>query len=94
LQRVCVLAAGYVETFRKVDLFPQHQHSLIYSYRVTAGHQVLGVLCLSFCFDDESQAIFKKLLDAQDWTVLIYLNATGHVIASSDRWQIPVGAYF
>jgi chemotaxis signal transduction protein len=87
-------SAGYVETFRKVDLFPQQEQSLIYSYRVTAGQQALGVLCLCFRFDDESQAIFKKLLDAQDWTALIYLDAAGRVIASSDRWQIPVGASF
>lgn len=87
-------AAGYVETFRKVDLFPHNEQSLVYSYRVTAGHQVLGVLCLSFRFADESRAIFNKLIDTQDWTVLTYLDAAGHVIASSDRWQIPVGARF
>jgi chemotaxis signal transduction protein len=87
-------SAAYVETFRKVDLFPQHEQSLIYSFRVTAGHQLLGVLCLSFRFDDESQAIFKKLLEVQDWTVLVYLDANGRVIASSDRWQVPVGARF
>lgn len=86
--------AGYVETFRKIDLFPQHEQSLVYSYRITAGNQLLGVLCLCFRFADESQAIFNKLLDAQDWTVLTYLDAAGRVIASSDRWQIPVGADF
>jgi len=91
-------SSGYVETFRKVDLFPQREQSLIYSYRVTAGHQTVGVLCLCFRFDDETQAIFKKLLSAQtavrDWTVLAYVDAEQRVIASSDRWQIPVGATF
>lgn len=86
--------AGYVESFGASDLFPHHAHSLLYSYRVTAHHATVGVLCLSFRFNDETAGIFAKLLDRHDWTVLTYLNGAGRVIASSDHWQVPIGAQF
>lgn len=84
--------AAYVETFRKSDLLPDQGRSLIYSYRVGDGNRVLGVLCLCFRFEDEVAGIFAKLRSEGDWTVFSFLDAEGTVIASSDPWQLPVGA--
>lgn len=84
--------AAYLETFRNSDLLPSQQRSLIYSYRVSDGNRVLGVLCLCFRFEDEVAGIFAKLHDAGDWTVFSFLDAAGTVIASSDPWQLPLGA--
>jgi chemotaxis signal transduction protein len=84
--------AAYVETFRKSDLLPDQGRSLIYSYRVSDGNRVLGVLCLCFRFEDEVAGIFAKLRSAGDWTVFAFLDADGTVIASSDPWQLPLGA--
>jgi len=83
---------GYVETFGKVDLLPDSDRSLIYSYRVADGGRTEGVLCLCFRFDDEVDGIFAKLRAADDWTVFCFLDSKGAVIASSDPWQTPMGA--
>jgi chemotaxis signal transduction protein len=50
------------------------------------------VLCLCFRFEDETQAIFRKLLGANDWSVITFLDHAGNVIASSDVWQVPLHA--
>lgn len=87
----------YLECFRRIDLFTPPAStapSLVYASRVTAAGKVLGVLCLKFRLQDEAQGIFRKLLDAQDWLVLCFLDTAGVVLASSDPWQIPVGAHF
>jgi chemotaxis signal transduction protein len=84
--------APYVETFRRSDLLPDQGRSLLYSYRIGDGNRVLGVLCLCFRFEDEVAGIFAKLHNEGDWTVFSFLDAKGTVIASSDPWQLPLGA--
>lgn len=86
-------SAAYVETFDHVDLLPQRERSLVYSYRVTnAAGEAIGVLCLSFRFANEMERIFGNLCAAGDWSVVLLLDAQGEVIASSDGFHIPVGA--
>jgi chemotaxis signal transduction protein len=85
--------AGYVETYRRVDFQPSQDRSLIYSYRVTDGNTARAVLCLNFNLEDEARRIFSKLGGSRDWAVFAFLNAAGEVVASSDRWQLPVGAH-
>jgi chemotaxis signal transduction protein len=82
----------YVEHFGPSDLIGKGAPVLRYAYRIMRGGEVLGALCLCFQFDDEMQSIFKRLLDAQEWTVLALLDRQGTVLASSDPWQCPVGA--
>ena len=84
--------ATYVETYRQFDLLPQQDRSLVYSFRVMDGSRAIGVLCLCFRLDDEVTGIFAKLRDPTDWNVFALLDAQGKVIASSDAWQLPVGA--
>lgn len=82
----------YVETFRRSDLAPDARRALIYSQRITADGRTLGVLCLCFRLADECAGIFAKLHSARDWQVLCLLGADGEVIASSDPYQVPLGA--
>jgi chemotaxis signal transduction protein len=82
----------YVEHFGPSDLLGNGAPVLRYAYRITQGADVLGALCLCFQFDGEMQSIFRRLLDASDWTVLALLDRNGVVLASSDPWQCPVGA--
>jgi chemotaxis signal transduction protein len=85
--------AGYLETFRESDLITDRKRALIYSYRVTdPGGSVLGVLCLCFRFENESELIFSSLVGDHDWTVVTILDQAGAVIASSDPIHIPIGA--
>jgi chemotaxis signal transduction protein len=83
---------AYVETSRRSDLVPEARRALIYSHRITADHQTLGVLCLCFRLEDECDGIFGKLRSASDWTVLSLLDTHSEVIATSDPYLLPVGA--
>jgi chemotaxis signal transduction protein len=84
----------YVESFGEFDLLDGGR-GLIYSAAVrrAASSQLLGVLCLSYRFDDEISAIFAHLAHAAEGGgVVTLLDQTGAVIASSDAWQLPIGA--
>jgi len=83
---------GYIETSRRSDLVPDTRRALIYSHRVALDHQTLGVLCLCFRLEDECDSIFAKLRSNDDWTVLALLDADNEVVATSDPYQLPVGA--
>lgn len=87
---------AYVEVFRKTDLNPHDDESLIYAYKVTetneAGSRVLGVLALVFRFEHELQMVFENLIQPDSWTVLTLLDSTGKVIACSDPSEVPLGA--
>lgn len=85
--------APYVEAYVHSGLFPEQSRSLIYAYRIgSAQGETLGVLALCFRFADEMTRIFHGLSQHDDPGVMILLDAGGHVIASSDPWQVPVGA--
>lgn len=87
-------SAAYVETFRPTDLQPGDGSPLIYAYRVMSadGMRPVGVLCLCFRFQDECRRIFDSLVGADDWSVITLLDSENRVIASSDPYQLPVGA--
>lgn len=84
----------YVEIFRKTDLLPQQDDSLVYAYRVTPSNDnnPIGVLCLCFRFENEMEGVFSELISHQDWAVGLLLDQKGRVVASSDIYQIPIGA--
>lgn len=87
--------AEYLESFGPTDLAPRERQALIYSYRVTdpESAEPLGILCLVFRFDNETEGIFANLQGGRDdWCVLLLLDGEGRVIASSEAWQVPVGA--
>jgi chemotaxis signal transduction protein len=53
-------------------------------------------LCLVFDLEDELRRIFSGLnsLDghSEDWSVVTLIDGSGHVVASSDTQQVPLGA--
>lgn len=93
VQEALQTSGAYVETYRRVDLLPDQERALLYSYRVTdAAGAAIGVLCLCFRFENEMERIFANLATPEDWSVVMLLDAEGGVIASSDAFHIPVGA--
>ncbi|MDD2884803.1 MAG: chemotaxis protein CheW [Dechloromonas sp.] len=84
---------AYIERYGRSALLSDRKPALIYAYRVSsASGQPLGVLALCFRFTDEMQRIFRSLSQAGDAGVLALLDCNSQVIASSDRWQVPLGA--
>lgn len=83
----------YVETFRKSDLRPTRDHSLIYSRKITHPHtgHAIGVLCLCFPLAVEMEGVFAGLSKEADRSVMLMLDRDGRVIASSDADHIPPG---
>ena len=96
IQTVLNTADEYVETFKHHDFLPQYGDTLVYSYKVAQSNEpdadVLGILCLCFKFEDEMRAIFDNLADSATKECITLLNRDGEVIASSDRYHIPLGA--
>ena len=86
--------AAYVESYGPTDLQPGAGPALIYAWRVSppGGGQAAGVLCLVFRFANECERIFHNLRSGDDWSVITLLDTDGRVMASSDPWQVPVGA--
>ncbi|MFA6137051.1 MAG: chemotaxis protein CheW [Sulfurimonas sp.] len=86
----------YVETFKHHDFLPNHKESLVYSYKVTktndSDSKALGVLCLCFKFEDEMKEIFNNLVNPKTKECITLLNKNCEVIATSDRYHIPIGA--
>ncbi|MDB5991569.1 MAG: chemotaxis protein [Herbaspirillum sp.] len=83
----------YVETFAKSDLRLAEDRSLIYSRKIVHpehGHPI-GVLCLCFPIAVEMSGVFSGLAKAGDRSVMLMLDDTGSVIASSDAEHIAVG---
>ena len=93
VQEALQTPGAYVETYRQVDLLPDQERALLYSFRVTnAAGAAIGVLCLCFRFENEMERIFANLATADDWSVAMLLDDEGRVIASSDAFHIPLGA--
>ncbi|BCN93537.1 hypothetical protein THMIRHAM_13220 [Thiomicrorhabdus immobilis] len=85
----------YVEIYRYSDLFPNQPVSLIYAKKITqvsesGGTKDVGVLCLSFSFEDEMQGIFNTL-NINSEHGLMLLNQNAEIIASNSPKKHPVG---
>lgn len=84
--------AAYVEYHGYSQLFPQQKRSLLYAYRVTDEQgTAMGVLCLCFRLENELERIFDNLTGADDWAVILLLDANGVVIGTSDESHIAPG---
>ncbi|WP_082877198.1 chemotaxis protein CheW [Hydrogenophaga crassostreae] len=84
---------GHVETCRASDLRPHQRSALIYSRRMHDGNgKVVGLLCLSFNFDDEMEGIFRARQTPEERSVMLLLDGQGKVMASSDGQWVPVGS--
>lgn len=84
----------YVEVYRYSDLFPSKANSLIYAKKIQTKQQgelvTVGVLCLSFNFDDELERLFKTLMaDGSQYTLLL-LDDSGKTLASNNPNQFPL----
>jgi chemotaxis signal transduction protein len=93
MQQCSRAGVPYAESFGEVDLL-DGRRGLIYSaaIRGTATSQLLGVLCLSYRFDDEINAIFAQLAHSGEGGTVTLADQTGTVLASSDVWHLPIGA--
>lgn len=86
----------YLETYRYHDFLPQYKKSLVYSYKVTKNDdnsgEILGYLSLCFKFTNEMETVFENLITNANKEALVLLDSNCEVIASSDKYHIPIGA--
>ena len=87
-----LINTGYTEHFGPIDLMEDQKSALLYMHPIQGNIGPLGVLCLSFHLEDEMRGIYKQLLDCQDWAIITLVDETGHVVSSSDPYQIPIGS--
>ena len=85
---------GYVETFRASALRPGKPRALLYAQRMCHpdSGEAVGVLCLSFHFEQEMAAIFGTYRDPGQRANMLLLDGAGAVIASADPLWMPAGA--
>ena len=84
----------YLETFRASDLRPGRSRALIYSRRMhhPATGEVVGMLCLCFHFEEEMAGIFHTHRDSDNSSVMLLLDESDQVIASSEPRWIATGS--
>ena len=96
VKEVLTTSKEYVETFKYHDFLPSHENSLVYSYKVTENNdpnsEIIGILSLCFKFQDEMDGIFKNLVNSSKKEAITLLDKNGYVIATSDRYHIPLGS--
>lgn len=84
--------SGYVEHAGLLPLLGGRP-GLLYAHAIRGeAGAVIGVLCLSFRFDDEMRRIFGQLCAPAEAGAIVLLDGQGTVVASSDPWLLPVGA--
>ncbi|WP_052501494.1 cache domain-containing protein [Thiomicrospira microaerophila] len=88
---------AFEEIHRASDLFPQNTKSLIYAKRIEQKAQngrptqLLGVLCLSFKFDQEMALIFKKIgRNSPDYRIAL-CHESGETLATNHPQTFPIG---
>lgn len=85
----------YIEVYRPSDIFPQNKQSLIYAKRIQqqkGSHtETLGVLCLSFRFDQEMAMIFETLNSLDEAYEIMLTDDQGVVLASDNPKKHPIG---
>ncbi|RJX30366.1 MAG: chemotaxis protein CheW [Oxalobacter sp.] len=89
-----LMADDYVETFRATDLRPGKRKALIYSRKMLhpETNEVVGLLCLSFNFEEEMAGIFHSHRDPAERSNMLLLDGSNRVIASADPLWMPLGA--
>ena len=85
---------GHIETFRASPLRPGKERALIYSRRMHNPQSgvIVGVLCLCFHFEEEMAGIFHSHRDDDNDAVMLLLDGSDRVIASSAPGWIANGA--
>ncbi len=86
---------SYVETFRASDLRPKKRQALIYSRKMhhPETNDVIGLLCLSFNFEQEMADIYRTHRDPAERSNMLLLDGDNRVVASADPLWIPIGAH-
>ena len=79
---------GFVESWEPTD-FCGGARALTYAWRVERDGRAIGVLALEFDLAREARMIFERL--STDDELLALVDASGHVVVSSDVARLPAG---
>lgn len=82
---------SYIEYYGYSDLGIAHKKSLLFAQKIVDGNKSMGVLILSFKFDDEMDRIFKSLLNPGE---SIFFTDDHEIITSSSSQNITFNRKF
>lgn len=91
-------SANYAEAFHSLRINDQSD-DLIYAWRVTALGQTKGYIALVFNLEEESEALFSKVIGPRspdappEWRVCGVSDATGKVLISSNSQYVGKGQF-
>lgn len=95
IRREVAASPQYAEAFRPLrDDAPDGNKSLIYAWKIELGGQIKGYIALDFSLNEESDALFSKVMgksareDAAEWRVCGVTNQNGDVLISSNPQYI------
>ena len=97
--RGCVTKGSqYAEAFRPLQTDQNAaMDELIYAWKITVGGQIKGYIALLFNLEQESEALFSKVVGKRtaqalpEWKVCGVVKATGEVLVSSNSEYIGAG---
>lgn len=95
IRREVAASPQYAEAFRPLrDDSLDGNKSLIYAWKIELGGQIKGYIALDFSLNEESDALFSKVMgksareDAAEWRVCGVTNQNGDVLISSNPQYI------
>ena len=82
LQKVQI-TDGYIQRYRKTDMFIKQRESLFFTHKIEKDGEVLGVLVMFVQFKEEMDKIFQKLVT--DNEIITIVDKYNNVLASSEK---------
>lgn len=83
--QIALKTDSYVEQYNYTDLGTSQKKSLLFAQKIVDGNDTLGILVLSFKFDDEMNRIFSSLLNPGE---SIFFTDNKDIIASSSSDKV------
>ena len=82
----------FIESFGTTNLQKNKEKSHFFSSKIyDENSSVIGIICLSFRFENEMDRIFENLMTNYDGSVIMIIDKDNKVLSSSDENNIPSG---
>lgn len=92
LEKTISSEENFIESFCFTNLQKNKNKSHIFSSKIfDNSNNIIGIICLSFRFENEMDRIFENLMTNYDGSVIMIIDEDNVVLSSSDENNIPSG---